>query len=244
MKNPKHRHCPSGFTLVELLVVILIIIVLASLSVFALSRMRAAGDRAATISIMRQLQIANYSYANDHNGQYVPIISKGSGGGIDMEWYRDASFITYLTGDPAVMEKTPVEMLTADSGILDPIVVRKKQRYWDRLSSSYGFNSTGLTYPKDDTSVPYAYRVTEINDPSRTAFIVTATDYTVTYAGRNLWESSPVEGKTTNSKMAFRYDKKAVVVYYDGSTGFITKGDIARFDASGGINHPFWKAKQ
>lgn len=65
----------SGFTLVELLVVVLIIAVLAALSMVGLSRMRAAGDRATTVSVMRQLQIANTSYAGDHSGQYVPLSS-------------------------------------------------------------------------------------------------------------------------------------------------------------------------
>ncbi len=80
-------------------------------------------------------------------------------------------------------------------------------------------------------------------DPSRTAFMATATDYTVTYAGRSLWKTKPVEGKSTDSKMAFRHEDKAVVVYYDGSSGLISASDIARFDGNGGAAHPFWKAK-
>lgn len=243
MKSPNLRPA-TGFTLVELLVVILIIVTLASVSFMGFSRMRASGDRATTVTIMRQLQLANTGYATDHNGQYVPIVSKDKGGGLSMEWYRDPSFISYLTGDQSLAEKPADAMLTAPVGVLDPIVVRKKLRQWDRLSASYGFNSTGLTYPTDDTSPAYAYRVSQVSDPSRTAFMVTATDYTVTYAGRNLWKTKPVEGKSTDSKMAFRHDNKAVVVYYDGSSGFISPDDIARFDASGGAAHPFWKAKQ
>jgi hypothetical protein len=33
-----------------------------------------------------------------------------------------------------------------------------------------------------------------------------------------------------------------VVVYSDGSTGFVTPGDMRGFDAKGRAVHPFWKA--
>ena len=205
--------------------------------------MRAAGDKASAMAIMRQLQVANFSYANDHNGQFVPIAGKDAGGALNQEWWRDGVFRPYLTGDPNDAQKTADQLLTAPTNLLDPVVVRTKARQWDRLSASYGFNSTGLTYPTDNTSPPYAYKPFQVNDPTRTAFIVSATDYTVNYAGRNLWQSAPVEGKTTNSKMAFRHGGKAIVIYYDGSSGLIAPADISRFDAEGGVTHPFWKAK-
>ncbi len=70
MKNPIHRRT-SGFTLVELLVVISIIAVLATLTFLGFTRMRAAADKATTVSNIRQLQGANQSYATDHNGRYA-----------------------------------------------------------------------------------------------------------------------------------------------------------------------------
>lgn len=241
MNHSKHYR-RSGFTLVELLVVILIITVLSTFSFLAFSRMRAAANQVKTIEVMHQLHLANTEYAIDHNGQYVPIVSKDSGGAINMEWWRNPTFLSYVTGDSRYLEKDPGQTLTVPVEFLDPIVVRAKQRQWDRLSASFGFNSTGLTYPTNDTSVAYCFRSNQITDPPRTAFLVTATDYTVNYAGRFLWKSKPVEGKTTDSKMAYRHNNKAIVVYYDGSTGLITYADIARFDANGGNNNPFWRA--
>jgi hypothetical protein len=32
------------------------------------------------------------------------------------------------------------------------------------------------------------------------------------------------------------------VVYYDGSSGFITQNDLREFGQKGGLAHPFWKA--
>ena len=240
MKTSQPR-AAAGFTLVELLVVVLIIATLSALSLIGFRRMRAAGDRASTITVMRQMQVANASYSIDHNGRYVPIVSKGEGGAISMEWYRDPTFLSYLTGDPALLDDLEKEV-TVPTGVLDPVVLRAKKRQWERLSASFGFNSTGLTWPTDSTSAPMSHLSSKIENPGKTAFIATATNYMVSHAGRNLWKDAPVEGKTTTDKMAFRHGDKAVIVYYDGSTGFITQDDIRRFDANGGINNPFWKA--
>jgi prepilin-type N-terminal cleavage/methylation domain-containing protein len=232
----------SGFTLIELLVVVVIIATLASLTFLGFSRMRAAGDRAATVAIMRQLQVANMGYAIDNNGQYVPIAEKDKDGALSMEWYKNPKVRAYLTGDPNETEKSANELLVAPVSVLDPIVVRKKQRQWDRISASYGINSTGLTWPTNDQSPPMSYKISQVANPGRTAFIASATNYMISHGDRYLWKSGPVEGKTTTNKMAFRHENKAVVIYYDGSTGFITPGDLAEFDRKGGIANPFWKA--
>lgn len=243
MKTNTQR-ASAGFTLVELLVVIVIIATLAALSLVGFSRMRAAGDRAAAIATMRQLQVANMGYAIDTNGQYIPIAEVDTGGGLTMEWYKNPKFRAYLSGNPNETEKPANEMLVAPVGNLDPIVVRKKQRQWDRLSASYGINSTGLTWPKSDKDPYMSYKISQVANPGRTAFIASATNYMVSYGGRFLWKTQPVEGKTTTDKMAFRHDNKAVVIFYDGSTKLITQGDIAEIDREGGVAHPFWKATQ
>ncbi len=241
MRTNTHRSS-AAFTLVELLVVIVIIATLAALSLVGFSRMRAAGDRAATISTLRQLQVANMTYATENNGQFVPIAELDANDSLAMEWYKNPKFLCHLTSDPGVFEKKGDELLIAPVGSLDPVAYRAKKRYYDRLPASFGINAEGLSWPKKFTDPPMSYRITQIENPGRTAFLVTAVNYQVKHAGRNLWKQNPVEGKVTTDKMAFRHGNKAAVVYYDGSSGFVTYADIARFDASGGASNPFWKA--
>lgn len=242
MKSPTHRPCP-GFTLVELLVVITIIATLAALSFFGFSRMRAAADSATTVSNMRQLQAANQSFASDHNGRYASYKVLDENTGTYTYWTRSPGFLSYIIGDDSVANKT-LANITVPVGILDPVVVRAKKREYTGLWASFGMNS-GFMREGGKAASGLAKELyvsaPKLTDPSRTAAFVTATDVGVKYENRRLWWSSPAEGKTTDGKMAFRHNKKAAVVYFDGSSGFITKEDINRFDANGGQNNIFWK---
>ncbi|MFA9480127.1 type II secretion system protein [Phycisphaerales bacterium AB-hyl4] len=62
----------AGFTLIELLVVISIIAVLVGILLPALAHARAAARRAVCGSNIRQLAIANTTYAVDHRDHFVP----------------------------------------------------------------------------------------------------------------------------------------------------------------------------
>jgi prepilin-type N-terminal cleavage/methylation domain-containing protein/prepilin-type processing-associated H-X9-DG protein len=65
------RHRP-GFTLVEMLVVMSIIAILASLLMPALARAKAKANQIKCLNHMRQLFLAANLYASDHEGQYPP----------------------------------------------------------------------------------------------------------------------------------------------------------------------------
>lgn len=68
MKRYKHT-----FTLIELLVVISIISLLISILLPALGAARKAAKNMQCLSLMRQYATANFVYAGDHNGWYVPM---------------------------------------------------------------------------------------------------------------------------------------------------------------------------
>ncbi len=96
------RPCRSlvGFTLVELLTVVAIIALLATLMLPSLASMRTAARRTVCSSNLRQMGMAAQVYSRDWDGRLLPPCSQGSSpsGGVDAEnWY--GLLVPYLASD-------------------------------------------------------------------------------------------------------------------------------------------------
>lgn len=243
------RSARPGFTLVEVLVVISIIIVLAVLSVGGFSRMRSAADRATTTRNIAQLQIANVSYAGDHNGYYVPVYGFDDQGTSYTSWAGNPEFISMLIGD---VSGRKIEEIDAKLGLempltlLDPAAVRAKRLEYDRIPASYGYNyegSLGGWGLPGASTVPLA--VSQVRSPERSAAFFTATDFIAKYSGRFAWKgAAAVEGYTKDGKIAYRNNKKALVAFYDGHVGEVSQSDMKKFDQQGGVSNVFWNARK
>jgi len=75
VNRPQH----SGFTLMEVLVTITIIIVLAALSIISITRMRFSAAKAITINQMRQVGVAALTWGTEKNNGEPFYVSNGSG---------------------------------------------------------------------------------------------------------------------------------------------------------------------
>ena len=87
-----------GFTLIEMLVVVAIILVLAGMLLPGISRVREAGRATRCISNLRQLQIAVLNYAS---GSYLPrAISTPAQDGMG-NWYELKGWVAWQTWSPS-----------------------------------------------------------------------------------------------------------------------------------------------
>jgi prepilin-type processing-associated H-X9-DG protein len=245
----RHRSARTGFTLVEVLVVISIIIVLAVLSVAGFSRMRAAAHKATGVRNIAQLQIANISYAGDHNGFYAPVYGFDDQGVTYTSWAGNKDFISMLIGDKADEEIKEIDAKLGPRmplSLLDPAAVRAGKSEYDRMPASYGYNyegSLGGWGAPGASSIPLA--VSQVRSPERSAAFFTATDFIAKYAGRFTWKNAAaVEGYTKDGKIAYRHNNKALVAYYDGHVGEVSQADIRKIDQQGGVANVFWNARK
>lgn len=226
-----------GFTLTELLVVIVIIAILATLAFLGTRRVRDMADKATSTRNLSQLQIANMSYASDHNGDFVAIRANDENGNAT-RWFSDREYLKNLMGD--VTNASGLQSTVIPSSFLDPKVYRARKLSYDKIYSSYGMNDTGLKLG-GDPNLNSKHNLNRIPDPSRSMAFATATDYRVNYNSRFKWDfDNPNDAKTGNGELAYRHGDKALVVYFDGHVGEMGKGDFEAIDKAGKKSHPFW----
>jgi prepilin-type processing-associated H-X9-DG protein len=244
---PKWRKTPSarpfGFTRVELLVTLSILAMLGLIAVSAIGSVRQKSRTTLALNRMKELAQANAAFAIENAGKYVPVFGFDDHLNSKPAWFYNADFLTKLTGNTSYLKK--LEEYEGSDGypesILDPVTVRAKQRYWSRLSASFGYNQENM--PGGDWGQPKTQRghsTYTIPYPARTFQFITATDWTAKYTGRALWETAPAEGRTLDGKIAYRHDNRAIAVFYDGHTEALTLEDIKKFDDEGGKDHVFW----
>ena len=142
MNSNPSRPSTRGFTLTELLVVILIIAVLAVLSFMMFGRMRNAADKVAATRTLSQLQLANSSYSGDNNGKYVSFRIDDEDGNRIGWWYQVPEFLNYFRGEVYEANGDPSKTIPLE--MLDPKVVRAKQKLYNSMAGSFGINVNGL----------------------------------------------------------------------------------------------------
>jgi len=242
MKNPIKA---KGFTLVELLVVIVIIAVLAALSLMGFGRFRNSADASRAMSTLRQLQVANTSYSSENNGRYCPVYGTDDKGVTDpkLHWHENTKYLALLTGSDIPLETALLRKQNIPPSLMDPKVFRQKKHLHGELQASYGMNHE-VANNWGQKSTESSVHVSSVVNPSRTCAFISSTDWIAKYSGRFLWRNSPIEGKTPDGKIAFRHDKKAMVVYYDGHVGTVTAENLRAFERlkPNKNNQPFWTA--
>jgi len=205
----------SGFTLVELLVVITILGVLVGLAIPIVSRSLDAARSATCASNLRQITMAGLTWIAENDGRLPKAIQDTDPDSNDDNMYWINSFAEQL-GDPRVggylgfntlvdfVHHCPTGLKTTQSLASD------SGEIWGRMT--YGLNASVDTH--DGSWPEFPPRQAAVPHPASTIFIAdkTVTEETEMYAvvyGRDGWGNE-------NQQLAFRHRGRANVAFFDG----------------------------
>ena len=207
----------SAFTLTELLVVVAIIGFLAALLVPSFKGVMSRAAETKCASNLRQLQAANISYANDHNGTYVALSSIDGA----TKWYSDVDFRTML--NQTTVSSVPGATTTFTPALMCPIAVR------DNVKIGYGYNWTNVSTSSNSkkNNVPRSVQLLQIKTPSKTLAFIDGMDWQVDLADSGKYNGSTVG---QGSDCAYRHLRGkaqfANVAFWDGHVEFLPRSAI------------------
>ena len=122
----------SGFTIVEILVVIGILAVLAVLLMAISSSMIRRANMTKSSGNLRQIGVAMMAYADEHNGYHPPAkgnLSDGTLPGRDFWWA--VHLLPYTGGDTAVFDRPGLSLTWSDPGAVNPATGKQfRIGYW------------------------------------------------------------------------------------------------------------------
>lgn len=220
-----------GFTLVELLIVIVIIAVVAALSFQAITKMLAKAKATTAAENIRQMGPLFTSYAADHQMTLPPCKATATlddGTTADRQWHETLLSLLYTDTDPAEFKKKSWWEKNKPF-IRNPLFKETaKPRGWTPLNPGYGMNemiaenlaqaSTGAAPQRAElhaTGTPLA----ALAEPARIPLIAPCDNYFYRY------DPAEIAGFKNGTLKDFLFQEKFPVLFVDGHVEAISPAE-------------------
>jgi prepilin-type processing-associated H-X9-DG protein len=217
----------AGFTLIETLLVVFVIVALAALFFPALNAGRERAALAQCANNLRQLVLANHHYASDH-GRYVAAAPDIWGRNC-MRWHGSRSSPT----EPFRMTNGPLALYLGEhGGVKECPSFRVKEPGFEAGCGGYGYNSRGVgseTYLFGFLrGAPRGMQPQMIAAPAQTVMFTDTAfldfgrgrprliEYSFAEAYFHVADNSPIETHQAVPSIHFRHAGKANVAWVDG----------------------------
>ena len=195
-----------AFTLIELLVVISIIAILAAMLLPAVGMVKEAANGVTCRNLLRQLQMANETYADEHDDVYVTTFS----------WWCDNDHYRELIGIPGAM--------------LDWRVPRKLMCPLSRgfreadATRSYAINTYPFTYAERSALQDVVAR-SRVRRRAEKFCLMDGANYIASPTGAMVYTTEDA-GHFNQAASAYRHRGGANVAFYDGHVEWLPRTAI------------------
>jgi len=209
------RGARTGFSLIEMLVVIAVIAILGTIIIVGLSRARDLANTTKCAQQMRTLSTGFSLYAQEHK-QILPILD----GNNEASWIN--SIVPYLGGEDLV----PVYFRHNIDAAYCPTFIANATgsnvRVANGLASSYTANASlmAVTVLPNQNSV----RQTAISDPTKTMLLVDGIHYPNGRAG--VFFPRQLKPQSEGGFIGFWHQDRANFLFMDGHVDSLTKDEI------------------
>jgi prepilin-type N-terminal cleavage/methylation domain-containing protein/prepilin-type processing-associated H-X9-DG protein len=223
MTYGSYQRTRRAFTLIELLVVIAVISILSSILIPVLSNVRESSLAIECANDLRQMQIANMAYAQDHNGLYVPVEDLREDGDLadtpdtGGKWFANKVFYSYLTPETLNRGSWPDEFFCPTS----------ESAGNTSITRSYGYNVTGLNSSDYELR---QFRQNRINYPSKVIAFSDALDWKIQDIGADLYTNSSSPTEKLSFGVAYRHNGQLNAVFWDGHVERLSREDLVGED--------------
>lgn len=206
MKKQKEK---CAFTLIEMLVVIAIIAVLATLIGSAVFYVRASGDKALCFSNLRQVGVLHLQYADSNRGLFCPAWDETFCQWDSSSDYEEGGFLSRSTREAGDANNT---------GLFSCPEAKKKfkeQKYAPKFAG-YGYNYM-LSFA-DHRDYPPAFRFVSVSKVRNSGSVVIAADAGVMWSADEVGPTSFLNQPSSNTGgyADFRHGSEANAVFVDG----------------------------